>query len=207
MILFVFASLIVVQANERFLDSDSLIVLRASGTSFSFHPTTTTTTTSRAYIPSYHSYTPSIGVHAYLPSYHSYSYSSGGSHFGIGGIIAIVVVCVVFILLVCCFCGKEEPQGVVETTTVTTVVQGGNGPQAVQVPPPFPAAYPGGPVMPRCKNQHQMNWVQGNPYSLQGDDGPVCDSCNIKFDYMRTFAHCYSCSDDLCFNCAPGQVR
>ena len=210
-ILMILSALLAVQASESFLGEDSMTELGRSGYSYSYRPTTTYTYTYTTYKPSY--YTPTYYTTYYGGyGYHSTTVVAGGG----GGVIAFIGICFIIVIIMCCVCAAsngttvvhdDHHDGFVQTTTVTTVVPGGNGPMAVQVPPPFPPAFPGGPTQPWCKNGHQMTWLQGNVYSQEGDDGPVCDSCNVKFNYMMTYAHCYTCSDDLCFNCAPGQVR
>ena len=150
-------------------------------------------------------------------SYHTYGYYYGGRSTiivgGVGGTICGLVCCILCIVIVLAICRRGGSEVVIQDggyeTVTETVVEHHveNGPQAHQVPPPYPPAFPGGPTTAWCKNGHAMTWVQGNPYSHQGDDGPVCDNCQAKFDYNLTFAHCYNCEDDLCLNCAPAQVR
>jgi hypothetical protein len=188
--------------------------LKASGTSY--RPTTTTTSLKRTYIPTstYHSYSyhPSIVLHTGGYGYHTTVIhdgpsSSGGFKWYWG--VAIAAGIIAFICCIACLASNSEEEGgaVIEETTTTTVVGAlQNGPPARVVPPPYTLAQ-GGPTTAWCKNGHQMAWVQGNPYHAQGDDGPVCDSCNAKYDYNQTHAHCYTCQDDLCGNCAPRNVR
>ena len=146
----------------------SATVLRSSG-SYSGASRSTT-----SYTKSY-SYTPSTTVVTYNGGYHGYSYGYGYTYVSTGGggaviaVVSILSVCFLIGLIICFIvvCGsknvKHQEETVITETIVTTEVN--NGPQAVQVSPPYPPTYPGGPVTPWCKNNHQMTWVQGNPYS------------------------------------------
>lgn len=192
-----------------------LMNLARSG-SYSGARTTTTSTTrstytptyTSSYSPSYYSYYTPTYYHSYVPSY----YSTTRGKATVWSIVGFILVILLIICLVCCCRNTHSDVHVVQTGGVTvtetvTTTRVENGPQARQVPAPYPPAYPGGPTTAWCKSGHGMAWVQGNPYSHEGDDGPVCDSCGVKFDYNLTFAHCYSCEDDLCLNCAPRMVR
>ena len=204
-------SLLAVHANLETMINGANTELRTSGrTSYATRSYTTT-----AYRPvSYTTYGGSYGYHAY--GYSGYGYRSTTVVAGGGAAGGLICCCICICIIACIVCAvmgqnksvdHDDGYGeVTETTTYTEVVPNA-GPGAVQVAPPYPPAYPGGPTLPWCKNQHQMTWVQGNPYAQEADEGPVCDACNTKINYMQTFAHCYNCTDDLCLNCAPAQVR